>query len=308
MKHFTMFWIYTIFIGILNRFNLGGEKHCEPLIMDKKVIILDTYHKINRHIFIKGRGSMKKLVILSIVSILSCFLLFGGKTTEAASGKKQLIIINKSTNQLAFYENNQLQRSFSVGTGRQASYTPEGTFKIVKKIVNRPYYKGKIKGGDPRNPLGKRWLGINARQTKGDTYAIHGNSNPSSIGKYVSSGCIRMYNDDVVWLYSKVNYNTSVIITTSSKTFTAIAASKGYQVKGNPASKAVSIGGVLKKGSSGPQVVTLQKKLEKLGYHVNGIDGFFGPGTEKAVKSFQKAKKLKADGIVGGATKKALGL
>ncbi|WP_268870032.1 L,D-transpeptidase [Peribacillus psychrosaccharolyticus] len=88
---------------------------------------------------------MKKLVILSIVSILSCFLLFGGKTTEAASGKKQLIIINKSTNQLAFYENNQLQRSFSVGTGRQASYTPEGTFKIVKKSSIVPIIRERLK-------------------------------------------------------------------------------------------------------------------------------------------------------------------
>jgi len=117
-----------------------------------------------------------------------------------------------------------------------------------------------------------------------------------------------MYNDEVVWLYNKVNFNTPVIITTSSKTFTAIAASKGYSVKGNPASKAVNTGSILKKGSTGPQVVSLQKKLEKLGYRVNGIDGIFGPGTEKAVKKFQKAKKLKADGVVGRSTKNALGL
>ncbi|MDO6851927.1 L,D-transpeptidase [Priestia megaterium] len=68
---------------------------------------------------------------------------------------------------------------------------------MLNKIKNRPYYTGHIPGGDPRNPLGKRWLGLNANGTYGDTYGIHGNNNESSIGKYVSQGCMRMHNSSV---------------------------------------------------------------------------------------------------------------
>ncbi|PMU46559.1 N-acetylmuramoyl-L-alanine amidase, partial [Pseudomonas sp. GP01-A3] len=77
----------------------------------------------------------------------------------------QFIIINKAINRLAFYENGKLVKEFKVATGRSQELTPEGKFKIVNKIVNRPYYKENIPGGDPRNPLGNRWLGLNARGT-----------------------------------------------------------------------------------------------------------------------------------------------
>ncbi|WP_315942256.1 L,D-transpeptidase [Priestia megaterium] len=59
-------------------------------------------------------------------------------------------------------------------------------------------------GSNPRNPLGKRWLRINTNDTYGDTYSIQGNNNESSIGKYVSQGCVRMHNADIEKLYDKV--------------------------------------------------------------------------------------------------------
>lgn len=63
---------------------------------------------------------------------------------------------------------------------------------------------------------------------------------------------------------------------------------------------------VLKSGSDGPQVKTLQRLLKELGYSVGTIDGIFGSRTKNAVKKFQKAKGLTADGIVGKATWTAL--
>jgi peptidoglycan L-alanyl-D-glutamate endopeptidase CwlK len=63
---------------------------------------------------------------------------------------------------------------------------------------------------------------------------------------------------------------------------------------------------MLKRGSSGPDVLTLQTTLKQLGFDPNGIDGAFGPGCEAAVIAFQKAKGLTADGIVGPATMAAL--
>ncbi|MFS0862262.1 L,D-transpeptidase family protein [Fredinandcohnia sp. 179-A 10B2 NHS] len=173
---------------------------------------------------------MKKKFLVIFIFFLS--LLIYSNETEAAT-ESQLIIINKKSNEMAFYNGSNLVRTFSVATGRNISLTPEGTFKIVNKIKNRPYYTDNIPGGDPRNPLGDRWLGLDAWGTYGTTYAIHGNNNPSSIGKYVSAGCVRMYNEEVRWLFDQVNLYTPVIITNSSSSFQAIAKANGYSVEKN---------------------------------------------------------------------------
>ena len=65
---------------------------------------------------------------------------------------------------------------------------------------------------------------------------------------------------------------------------------------------------VLKKGSRGDEVVTLQKKLKQWGYYDGAVDGVFGSGTEKAVQYFQRKNGLAADGIVGAKTAAALGM
>jgi peptidoglycan hydrolase-like protein with peptidoglycan-binding domain len=59
-------------------------------------------------------------------------------------------------------------------------------------------------------------------------------------------------------------------------------------------------------GSRGSAVSQLQKDLAQLGYYTNSIDGWFGPKTSEAVKSFQKAQGLKVDALVGPITKAAL--
>lgn len=147
-----------------------------------------------------------------------------------ASTSEQLIIINKSTNELAFFDNHKLVKTFSVATGRSDSLTPEGHFKIVNKIVNRPYYKEGIPGGSPNNPLGNRWLGLDARGTYGTTYAIHGNNNSASIGKYVSAGCVRMHNDEVQWLFNQVRVSTPVVIGHFKNDFVSVAETLNYTV------------------------------------------------------------------------------
>ncbi|WP_257984323.1 L,D-transpeptidase family protein [Neobacillus cucumis] len=250
----------------------------------------------------------KWFIFLSVAFLLLFSLCFGVPSSSAATVNK-FIIINKAINRLAYYENGQLKRQFKVGTGRSRSLTPEGKFKIVNKIVNRPYYTGHIPGGDPRNPLGNRWMGLNARGTWGTTYGIHGNNNPSSIGGYVSSGCVRMYDNEVEWLFNQVPVNTPVVITTSKSSFDAIAVANGLKGgKSTPSVPVTTSGEILKRGSRGPAVVTLQKKLTSIGFNTKGIDGIFGPNTDSAVRSYQRANHLQVDGIVGPITKKALGL
>ncbi len=253
----------------------------------------------------KEGNAIKKFLTTLMVSV---FVFFGLGISRGEAAASQFIIINKSTNKLAYYENGKLVKTFKVATGRKASYTPEGKFKIVNKIVNRPYYTGHIPGGDPRNPLGNRWLGLNARGTWGTTYAIHGNNDPSSIGKYVSSGCIRMYDADVEWLFEQVKVSTPVVITSSSKSFDTIAKENGLKVSSSASNSSAISTSILKKGSRGNDVKIVQEKLKGMGYYKMAVDGIFGPGTDSAVRKFQRAKKLQVDGIVGSQTKKALGL
>ncbi|MED3729508.1 L,D-transpeptidase [Priestia endophytica] len=180
---------------------------------------------------------MKKILIKTMTILALLVFLVGGIATgktEAASStaNQDLIIINKYYNKLAYYHNGYLEMMVPVATGKTWDKTPVGFFKVVNKIKNRPYYTGKIPGGDPRNPLGKRWLGLNVNGTYGDTYGIHGNNNESSIGKYVSQGCVRMHNTDVEKLYDKVQVGTPVNITYSYRSFEELTKVYGYNFKG----------------------------------------------------------------------------
>lgn len=65
---------------------------------------------------------------------------------------------------------------------------------------------------------------------------------------------------------------------------------------------------VLRQGSRGSQVSTMQTKLKRWGYYTGGIDGIFGPKTNTAVRYFQRVNGLSVDGIVGSRTAAALGM
>lgn len=65
---------------------------------------------------------------------------------------------------------------------------------------------------------------------------------------------------------------------------------------------------VLRQGSSGSLVKTVQQKLKNWGYYTGAVDGIFGAKTKTAVVYFQRKNNLTADGIVGSATYKALGI
>ncbi|MDQ0254741.1 peptidoglycan hydrolase-like protein with peptidoglycan-binding domain [Evansella vedderi] len=245
---------------------------------------------------------IKRILLFSLV-VCFLFTFLVPLSTMAADG--QFIIINKTTNELAFYENEKLYRVFPVATGKSPELTPEGNFIIVNKIVNRPYYKENIPGGDPANPLGNRWLGLDARGTWGTTYAIHGNNNPSSIGTYASAGCIRMHNDDVKWLFDQVKENTPVIIVSSTKSFDSIAKANGYNVgEGESVKESTPVikDSVLRLGSNSDKVKELKQVLKDLGYHIGEITKKFDKETDKAVRAFQKDYGLTIDGIVGPKT------
>ena len=65
---------------------------------------------------------------------------------------------------------------------------------------------------------------------------------------------------------------------------------------------------ILRQGAKGGEVKEVQRRLKQWGYYTGAVDGVFGPNTKNAVIAFQKKNGLKADGIVGKATYKALGM
>lgn len=152
---------------------------------------------------------MKKLLLGALLSL--GFLTIPFTNAEAATTKDQLIV-NTQLNKMDYYQNGKFIKSFTVATGKASTPTPKGTFQIVNKIKNRPYYTGKIKGGDPHNPLGDRWLGLNMAGTYGTTYAIHGTNNNQAIGKWTTLGCIRMYNNDIHWLFERIPQQATVTV------------------------------------------------------------------------------------------------
>ena len=107
---------------------------------------------------------------------------------------------------------------YPVGVGR-AGMTWTGEAYIDGKFIRpawsppdmirqeNPRIPDVIPSGSPRNPMGAAALTLNRGQ-----YAIHGTNSPGSIGKFVSHGCIRMYNADVMDLYAKVGVGTQVVV------------------------------------------------------------------------------------------------
>ena len=106
---------------------------------------------------------------------------------------------------------------YGIGVGREG-FTWSGVKAIERKaewpdwippaeMLERQPYLPRFMAGGPGNPLGAR-----AMYLGGTVYRIHGTNDPSTIGKRVSSGCIRMLNEDVTDLYSRVGVGTKVIV------------------------------------------------------------------------------------------------
>ena len=159
---------------------------------------------------------MKNIFKKTFIVLLSAIIIFAGTAPVSNAASKHMIIVNTKKNTLNYYVNYTLVKKFRCATGKASTPTPQRKTTIVNKIKNRPYYKTGIPGGDPRNPLGKRWMGLNIDGTQGSTYGIHGNNNEKSIGKNVSHGCIRMHNSEVEWLFDQVPLGTVVLIKNTS--------------------------------------------------------------------------------------------
>src|ERR1700722_12734329 len=106
---------------------------------------------------------------------------------------------------------------YGVGVGREG-FTWSGVQTISRKaewpdwhqpaqMIARQPYLPRFMAGGPGNPLGARAMYLGTSD-----YRIHGTNDPTTIGKFVSSGCIRLTNEDVADLFSRVDVGTRVVV------------------------------------------------------------------------------------------------
>jgi L,D-transpeptidase ErfK/SrfK len=179
-----------------------------------------------------------------------------------------LITIDLDKRRLHFSSPNHKTKTYPIAIGKSSTPTPLGNWTIVSKALN------------PGGPFGVRWMRLSIPW---GGYGIHGTNNPKSIGRAVSHGCIRLYNEDVIEVYDLTPVGTPVTI--MGKAYT---------------------GRILKRGDRGSDVRFVQSILKELKYYKYKLDSYFGVRTEETVIAFQSDQGILVDGIVGPETLNAL--
>jgi peptidoglycan hydrolase-like protein with peptidoglycan-binding domain len=196
------------------------------------------------------------------------------KSKMPAVPEKVSVIIDMDRLILTIFDGAEPIRQYPVAMGKYETPTPVGNWEIVSKSMNPP------------DAMGTRWLGLNIPY---GSYGIHGTNVPGSIGSFASHGCIRMHNVHVEEIFPSVTVGTAVTIIGTP-----------FGAPGSPPS-------VLKHGSRGPDVLEVQRSLKRLGYLKWNPDGFWGEGTEKAVKEFRQDQDLKGMNVVDEEVYRLLG-
>jgi hypothetical protein len=151
-----------------------------------------------------GNGWMALALLMTVRVLTADDALAGEVTLRRANGTaaavSRRVVVSIPDCRLAVLHDGRVVRVFDVAVGAPKSPSPVGTFTIVSALQNPAYYHpGKVVAPGPANPLGTRWLGLDAKG-----YGIHGTDQPSSIGHARSHGCIRLRNADVEELFALV--------------------------------------------------------------------------------------------------------
>lgn len=156
-------------------------------------------------------------LLANINGIRNVNLIRAGQSIKVIKGPFRAVV-ESGTYTLGVYLENTFVKQFKVGLGADQS-TPRGEWRVGTKLVNPTYYPPRsgqvIAADDPANPLGERWIalqGVSGEAVGQLRYGIHGTVDPDSIGKSVSLGCIRMYNEDVEALYTYLVEKESTVI------------------------------------------------------------------------------------------------
>ena len=129
------------------------------------------------------------------------------------------LVLNIPEMRLYYYLPGSRVMTFPLGVGVDGQETPAGSYRIGQKRTNPVWYvpvsiqaemehPRKTVPPGPNNPLGKYWMRLSHT-----TYGIHGTNNPWAIGRRVTHGCIRLYPEDIAFLYPRVPKDTPVRVT-----------------------------------------------------------------------------------------------
>jgi lipoprotein-anchoring transpeptidase ErfK/SrfK len=157
------------------------------------------------------------LVVLVLSFFASPSFAAGEAVQYAGEGKPGTIVVRTGERRLYLVLGNGRALRYVVGVGR-AGLQWFGTTSVVSKHLRpawappadirgaRPasYF---IESGAPNNPMGEAALVLADHEL-----GIHGTNNPGSIGGFVSSGCIRLHNADILDLYNRVSVGTRVVV------------------------------------------------------------------------------------------------
>lgn len=128
------------------------------------------------------------------------FVAVGEALAQETRPVARRIVVSIPDRKLALVEDGRTVKIYPVAVGAPVTPSPTGSFTVIARIAHPTWYgPGKVVPPGKSNPLGPRWIGLSRKG-----YGIHGTSNPRSIGRPASHGCIRMHNADVEELFGMV--------------------------------------------------------------------------------------------------------
>jgi lipoprotein-anchoring transpeptidase ErfK/SrfK len=163
-----------------------------------------------------------------LAGILSVAIVVAAAVAAQPAAAREVVAFKEGSAGSIIIKTNERRLYYVMGDGHAIRY-PVGVGKAGKRWSGKTYIDGKyrrpawsppkevkrdkpslpdlIPGGSPRNPMGEA-----AMTLSGGEYAIHGTNVPSSVGGFVSYGCIRMYNADILDLFARVSVGTAVVV------------------------------------------------------------------------------------------------
>jgi lipoprotein-anchoring transpeptidase ErfK/SrfK len=164
----------------------------------------------------------------ALAGIVPAIGIFAAAAVTTPAHAREVVNFREGSAGSIVIKTNERRLYYVIGDGRAVRY-PVGVGKTGKRWAGKTYITGKyrrpawsppaevkrdkptipdlIPGGSPRNPMGEA-----AMTLSGGEYAIHGTNVPSSVGGFVSYGCIRMYNQDILDLFARVSVGTTVVV------------------------------------------------------------------------------------------------
>src|ERR1017187_8514351 len=139
-------------------------------------------------------------------AVAAVFVAVGEALAQETRPVARWIVVSIPDRELALLEDGRAVKIYPVAVGAAATPSPTGSFTVAARPSHPTWYgPGRVVPPGKSNPLGPRWIGLSRKG-----YGIHGTSNPRSIGRPASHGCIRMHNAGVEELFGLVAIGDAV--------------------------------------------------------------------------------------------------